>query len=182
MIRTRDDIPKLLEMLGLEGNGVEVGTFRGEYAAKLLETWPGHLTVIDPWVNLPDEEYLDGCNKYPMGVAYTEAMAALKPFSDQVNVKRMKSDEAVKLFADNSLDFVYLDGNHDLAHITQDINAWWPKVREGGILAGHDYLDKETDAWRCYVKTAVDSFSQDNNIAPLITIEPVPSWILLKLS
>jgi predicted O-methyltransferase YrrM len=40
-----------------------------------------------------------------------------------------------------SFDFVYIDARHDYASALEDIRDWWPKVRRGGILAGHDYVD-----------------------------------------
>jgi predicted O-methyltransferase YrrM len=46
--------------------------------------------------------------------------------------------KAASRYADNSLDFVFIDAAHDLESVTKDIAAWWPKVREGGLLAGHD--------------------------------------------
>lgn len=46
---------------------------------------------------------------------------------------------AAKLFEDASLDFVFLDAAHDFTSVTEDLHAWWPKIRVGGTLAGHDY-------------------------------------------
>lgn len=54
---------------------------------------------------------------------------------------RKTSLEAAKEIPDGSLDFVYIDGNHFYPSVVQDIDAWYPKVRKGGILGGHDYLD-----------------------------------------
>ncbi len=48
--------------------------------------------------------------------------------------------EAVADFADNSLDFVYIDGNHDFRYIAEDISEWTNKVKKGGIVSGHDYF------------------------------------------
>lgn len=46
---------------------------------------------------------------------------------------------AAVLFADASLDFVFIDANHSYEAVINDIRAWWPKIRPGGLLAGHDY-------------------------------------------
>lgn len=51
------------------------------------------------------------------------------------------SVHAAKLFDDNSLDLVFLDGDHTYKSVVQDIVAWFPKIKENGILAGHDYDD-----------------------------------------
>lgn len=50
------------------------------------------------------------------------------------------STEIADLFQSNTLDYVYIDGNHDYDHVTHDLNVWWPKLKQGGLLAGHDYL------------------------------------------
>jgi len=48
--------------------------------------------------------------------------------------------EAVKVFENNSLDFVYIDGNHEFRYFAEDIYEWPKKVRKGGIISGHDYF------------------------------------------
>ena len=47
--------------------------------------------------------------------------------------------DAVKDFDDESLDFVYIDGNHLYPAVKKDIDLWWPKVKAGGVMGGHDY-------------------------------------------
>lgn len=65
--------------------------------------------------------------------------------------------EAVKSFRDKSLDFVYIDGNHTLPYIINDIIEWSKKVRMGGIISGHDYIktignnNHVVHAVNCYV-------------------------------
>lgn len=57
---------------------------------------------------------------------------------------RLSSVEAAPLFVDGSLAFVFIDAGHDGQSVRQDIRAWLPKVRPGGVLAGHDF-DCHTD-------------------------------------
>ena len=79
--------------------------------------------------------------------------------------------EAVKDFKDNSIDFVYIDGNHTYDYVTQDITEWSKKVRKGGIVSGHDYgwwyhsqkMLKRTDG---RVDLAVKTYTHTNNIHP----------------
>jgi hypothetical protein len=63
------------------------------------------------------------------------------------------STRAAALFPDASVDFVFLDAAHDEANVTADLAAWWPKIKPGGTLAGHDY----DDYWTGVVK-AVNGF------------------------
>lgn len=63
--------------------------------------------------------------------------------------------EAVRWFDDNSLDFVFLDGNHSYEGVKKDITAWLPKIKSGGLISGHDYYNP------CGVKKAVDELLKD---------------------
>ncbi len=64
-----------------------------------------------------------------------------------------KSVRAAVLFPDASVDFVFLDAAHDYQSVTADLRAWWPKIKPGGVLAGHDYVP----VWGGVVE-AVDEF------------------------
>jgi hypothetical protein len=54
---------------------------------------------------------------------------------------RASSEIASNMFQDESLDFVYIDANHAYDFVKQDIELWYPKVKKGGYLWGHDYID-----------------------------------------
>ena len=70
----------------------------------------------------------------------------IKGFEDRAFMLRGLSEQMVKLFANNSLDFVYIDGNHAYDFVKQDMEMWWPKLKKGGLFCGHDYLDIEWTA------------------------------------
>jgi len=59
--------------------------------------------------------------------------------TEHVHMVTSDSVTAARGFIDDVLDFVFLDAGHEYPDIEADIRAWWPKVRKGGILAGHDY-------------------------------------------
>jgi SAM-dependent methyltransferase len=63
------------------------------------------------------------------------------------------SVRAARTFVDGSLDFVFLDGNHTYESVTEDLSVWWPKIKPGGFLGGHDYDSHWPDVVR-----AVDDF------------------------
>ena len=67
----------------------------------------------------------------------------MKPHEEKVEFFIMRSTDAAKLIEDNHFDFVYLDARHDYCAVAEDIKHYWPKVRPGGILAGHDFIDAQ---------------------------------------
>lgn len=70
-----------------------------------------------------------------------------------LRVLRMTSIQAAKIFPDGYFDLVYIDADHTYESVTQDNTVWLPKVREGGVICGHDY----SGGWQPVVD-AVDDF------------------------
>jgi hypothetical protein len=107
-----------------------------------------------------------------------------------------------ELFEDNSLDFVYIDANHTYEGVKEDIKYWYPKVKPGGLLLGHDYLpndmynDERKDipiylyannnpdelnyAGMFGVNPAVNEFAEENNYTVSQTDEWLGTWWLQK--
>ena len=69
------------------------------------------------------------------------------------------SPQAARNFADDALDFAFIDGNHLYESVQGDIFAWWPKIRAGGLLAGHDYGVYGDANGKWGVRRAVDEFA-----------------------
>ena len=63
--------------------------------------------------------------------------------SNVVNFVQASSIEYADLIENNSVDFVYIDAEHDYDSVKQDLSVWFPKVKIGGFLAGHDYNKKQ---------------------------------------
>jgi hypothetical protein len=82
------------------------------------------------------------------------------------------------MFAAESLDFVYLDANHNLENITRDIRLWWPKVKPGAIFGGHDYYDRDDPHFKCGVQTAVTKFCEKESLKPVLC--ECLSWFVKK--
>lgn len=168
----------LLSAWGLTGRAVEIGTHRGEYANDLLHNWPGSLLCVDPWVVY--YEY-PGVESSLAGLGGTgdreEDMRAcvrtLSKYGDRVSYLRMTSADAAPQVEDGSFDFVYIDGNHAPEHVRQDLELWWPKVRPGGILAGHDYSspNEPNGVPGSWVRPEVDRFARENNLTVYVVRE-----------
>lgn len=128
---TRIDLAGLLGRLGLV-NGVEVGTRDGTFAEVLYKNIPNlKLSCVDPWDAYYhfDTEY--GKKNYDIAVSKIVPLGA--------KLIKAISVEGVKEFEDNSLDFVYIDGDHRFDYVMEDLIAWGRKVKVGGVIAGHDY-------------------------------------------
>ncbi len=69
-----------------------------------------------------------------------------------------ESTRAARLFPPGSVDFAFIDGDHQYESVLADLRAWWPKVKPGGLLAGHDY--RRGDRWGVWVSAAVHDFFQ----------------------
>jgi hypothetical protein len=63
----------------------------------------------------------------------------MKPIENFINVYVMSSERASKFYQDNSISFIYIDASHEYEYVKNDIHTWYPKVKTGGIIAGHDY-------------------------------------------
>ncbi|GAG75308.1 unnamed protein product [marine sediment metagenome] len=113
--------------------------------------------MIDPYEEY--EEYLDLKGNIFI-VAKQLADKRLISYINKIIWKIMKSADAVNLIPDN-LDFVYIDGNHSYEYVLRDIELYFPKVKEGGVVGGHDYHN-ESKARE--VKKAVDEFTKKNQL------------------
>ena len=107
---------------------VEVGSWIGE-SARIFAPHVELLVCVDPW---PDYRGQRGDDVYEAWVSATAAFA-------NVVAARKTSIDAARQIDDASLDAVYIDALHDYESVKADIIAWRPKLRAGGILAGHDY-------------------------------------------
>jgi FkbM family methyltransferase len=182
-LSNRQELPHLLNARGLFGCGVEVGVQRALYSAHLLSAWQGaHLISVDPWSEAPAGDYVDIANvpQHEQNAIFDEARQRLSPFGERSTIWRQTSADASARVPHHSLDFVYLDARHDYASVLEDLEAWFDKVRPGGILAGHDYIDGTFPAGEFGVKSAVDQFFARRGIAVYSTSQDTPwlTWLV----
>lgn len=130
----RVGLAQLFNELGYR-EGAEIGVKEGDYSEVLCQENKNlKLYSIDPWLHY--KEYTDIVSSLPR--FYENAKTKLKKYN--CVIIRKFSMEAVKRFEDGSLDFVFIDGNHDFQYVVNDICEWSKKVRKGGIVSGHDYV------------------------------------------
>jgi hypothetical protein len=153
-------LPTLFKDLGFN-TGVEVGVLDGTYSEVLCKDIPNlKLYSVDKWAVYPI--YHNRRKQYHYDAAYGQALEKLKPYPNCQIIKEWSMD-AVKQFEDNSLDFVFIDANHDFEHITEDIAEWGKKVRIGGIISGHDFGDSPRSLF-CSVETVVRAWTKAKRI------------------
>jgi hypothetical protein len=171
--------------------GVEIGVAAGWYSHKIMERNPQmKLYGVDPWARY--RGYTDYTRTDTFNRLESEAHERLDQFPNYEFVKDF-SMEALERFEDNSVDFVYLDGNHGDPYVTQDITEWFKKIRPGGILAGHDYTrtkGKEDRPPKNDTIDATNRFVKDNNLALFLLgtkairegeiRDKVRSWMIFK--
>lgn len=151
-----DFYESMLDHIPEGGKMVEVGCFKGHsviYIASLAKQQARCVSIyaVDTFAGSPEhqkkgitdfyDEFLD--NVVSCGV------------SNYIEPMKMTSEQASKCFADESLDFVFLDGAHDYESVKKDIEAWLPKVKVGGVLAGHDFCMQ----WPGVIKAVDEKFS-----------------------
>lgn len=174
----RAELCLLFAAMGFK-EGAEVGVWTGKFSERICQTVQGvHLRCVDPWT--PYAAYRERKNDPErLASAYKEAQQRLRPFG--CTLMRMTSLEAAKQVPDASLDFVYLDGNHERAFIQADLQAWTPKVRQGGIVAGHDF-HAPRDKPFIQVEPVVREWTAAHRIAPwfVLSSETTPSYFWVK--
>lgn len=119
--------------------GVELGTFLGASAEAMLESMPGFLYTVDTFEGSAGSVTA----KLPEGRMLEYVRQRLHRFHDRVGILQGTSYEVSKMFNDESVDFVFIDAAHDYENVKRDILSWLPKIKGGGVMAGHDF-DKES--------------------------------------
>jgi len=140
----RVNFPEFLKSIGCR-TGAEIGVNRGGYTMIFAKYLTGTFYAIDPWVCWPEYVCSGGAYRrkdHPGSIEKTEEayQAAVNRLvkHNHVRILRQTSVQATIGIPDESLDMVYIDGNHLYPYVIIDLWGYWPKLREGGIMSGHD--------------------------------------------
>jgi hypothetical protein len=143
--------------------GAEIGVQAGEYSKVLCDTIPGlKLHCVDAWEKYPG--YVDFVKHSTYITHEKKAREVLAPYGCDI-IKKYSMD-AVKDFPDRSLDFVYIDANHDIRHVIDDITEWSNKIKKGGIISGHDYFMPSRRHPKVHVVYALQAYTKAWKISP----------------
>ena len=162
---------------------VEVGVWRGDFSYAMINSLkPEKFYGVDPYelfegmVSAPGPDFRNQTSLDRL--AETVANRFTNAGHELI---RKKSVDAAKQFSDNSIDVVYIDGDHTYEGVKSDIDAWWPKVKHSGILAGHDYCDGVTGLGYKYgVIQAVNEFAKLHHKEVTISTDAPASWRIIK--
>lgn len=157
-MKYRESLVALLKPLNPK-LGVEVGVHRGALSETLLKAFPDmRLLMIDPY--LPHWQYPDQEQFRREAYQRTKNLNAVYLYLSSI-------DAAAKVNGD--FDFVFLDADHAYESVRDDLVAWWPHVRTGGLFCGHDYLKDDipgvtraVDEWA--LESGAQVFANDGNI------------------
>lgn len=141
---------------------VEIGSHLGESSTIFLGfDQIKKIYCVDPWNQNPiyEEIFNERLEKFLLN----RRCQKIKAMSSQAN----------KTFLDNSIDMIYIDGNHDYEYVSEDIKLWYPKIVTEGIIAGHDYTNDHPGT-----KKAIDEFIQIYNLKLQTFIDS--SWYVIK--
>jgi hypothetical protein len=164
--------------------GAEIGVFVGDLSKRLLGKSPRlKLCMVDSWgANTAPEFVASGdfhstMTQEEQDLSYEITKAVTSFAGNRATVIRKRSVEAAKDIPDNSLDFAFIDADHSYEGCRDDIKAWFPKVKPGGLLCGHDYENNQ-HAFGPMVKQAVDEFIAEKRL--LLDLGENWTWFAVK--
>lgn len=176
---------KFLHKLPKEGIVAEVGVSSGEHALYIKKiSRPTKLYLIDPWVGANNPHF----NEQPMQLIAEGNVKILdksefnfETHTDEVVAMKEYSVDASKKFPNEFFDYVYIDANHSYESVKEDIEHWYPKIKVGGYITGHDYRGggRSRRSARYGIVQAVTEFINNNNLELAFTSRGF-DWAVLK--
>ena len=121
---------------------VEIGAYAGE-GTLTLSNYFNLVIAVDPWLN--------GYDKNDLASEQVSMDIVFKKFIEKIsNIKNIKyipafSKNAIKFFNDQSIDFLYIDGDYRYEAVINDIALWTKKIKKNGIISGHDFSFKSVN-------------------------------------
>jgi len=154
---------------------VEIGVCRAETSCYLMENCPNIKVLygIDPWLPYQDKP-TQPITATMQDEFFKTAIKNIveKGLRGKIRIIKRRSDKIVTSFLDNSVDVLFVDGDHRFEAVLNDLEIWWPKLKKGGIMAGHDYGVSG-------VMQALDRFKKYNNIETVHRVKNA-AWYFYK--
>lgn len=150
---------------------VEIGSYCGESGEIIASTFPNStLNCVDPWEKYTEEGSVYDLNEQEIVLNEAEVIfdSVLARYSN-MKKNKLASIQYANLLAPESIDFVYIDGNHQYSSVKEDLSTWMTKVKPGGVIAGHDY------GWETVSRAINEFFNQ-----PPVAVFSDGSWFYFK--
>jgi hypothetical protein len=176
IIPTREE---LITLLPKNSIGVEIGVWKGQFSKILLDVvQPKMLYLIDPWEGDIMSGDKNGDNVVTIDLQKYFIENIIPEFYFLDNVKVLKTYSTIlKLFPNEYLDWVYIDGDHEYESVKYDLEVSYPKLKQGGVILGHDY----TNTMFPSVVKAVDNFCSEKDLKiEYVTEDGCPSYFIIK--
>ena len=182
-------LKKVKDLIPVNPTCVEIGVHQGVFTEKILTFLnPDKLYLIDPWAEGHDknakESYAGPLKNLKTAYSNTSDMDLVtKKFtnqitSNQVTIQRGYSYDFVDSYPDNFFDFIYIDGCHLYDSVKADLEMFLPKLKNGGLMCGHDYVKYLNFG----VIEAVDEFCKNFNFEMVIHNNVNNDWALKKIN
>jgi hypothetical protein len=179
------DVSSIIPLIRLHGEnlvGAEVGVFKGQSLLTVLHNCPNVTKMYGVDAFKPYDDFIGSTSDMPAMVLDIKAIEFVKATCyhhlkysgclDRVEFLEMDSDEAAKTIEDDSLDFVFLDAYLSYEQACNDLRVWYPKVKTGGIFAGHDWNDGA-------IQDAVTEFRDEFGIIAAMS-DYLDTWVWIK--
>ncbi len=168
VLEKRADFGALCQRYMQRGRIAEIGVQYGVFTKQIASQYYGQIIAVDIWQD--EEIYKDCCTR--LG------------HSNQYTMLRCPSLQAAAMFPDSYFDAVYIDANHFKDYVYADILAWYPKVRSGGIIAGHDYCHYQDieviQAVTAWAQQTGYTINVTNHPSDSFEGQPFPTWWTIK--
>lgn len=169
--------------------GVEIGVDKAGFSKHILDkTNISMYYCIDCWMDDFGSDCKPGYFNEDGNIRFNQAQEMLKDHEGRVALFKSTSMESVDKFEDESIDFCYIDGDHSLFGIFEDVHAWTPKVKIGGIISGHDFKDGPRSGINDYwgkqldykIKTVVENYCSKHGYKLNVVGGKIMSWWFVK--
>jgi hypothetical protein len=180
------DVKSLIHVINLLGKdlvGLELGTYRGESFVTLLQCCPNikKLHGCDTYKEFGDyfqipydpntPRYINDKIDQEFNELLCKHYIKNSGASHKAVLHKKDSMQLVKEFDDNSLDFIFMDSYLTIEQMQEEIKAWYPKVKDKGLFSGHDWGLPE-------LQNFVHKFRKDNEIVNFLsTYDNAFCWI-----
>lgn len=179
----RNNIPSMLRRAGLNHHVCEIGVRAGQNLDQIVQgSKPSEFVGIDSWDSGEISSQNDvGFSQVKQDQLESQVRNKFAKYGERGRIIRGYFFEVCSQFPDGYFDYIYIDADHSYEAVKRDLEDWYPKVRTGGILAGHDYIAKDSKHVKYGVIEAVDEFVRNHNVRFFATTpENYSSWLMLK--